>query len=76
MTSQKRNLRNRSIKSGVKTAMKKVYAAIESKDKEAAQKALVSATSTIGKAAQKGVYHKNNAARKVSGLALAVNKME
>ena len=76
LTSQKRNLRNRSIKSGVKTAMKKVYAAIESKDKEAAQKALVSATSTIGKAAQKGVYHKNNAARKVSGLALAVNKME
>ena len=75
LTSEKRNLRNRSIKSGVKTAMKKVYAAVEANDKEGAEKALLSATSTIGKAAQKGVYHKNNAARKVSHLTLAVNKL-
>lgn len=67
--------RNKSIKSGVKTAIKKVDAAIESNDKTAAEAALVAATGEISKAASKGVYHKNNAARKVSRLTLAVNKM-
>lgn len=67
--------RNKSIKSGVKTAVKKVNAAIEAKDKDAAAKALVAATATIDKAATKGVYHKNTASRKVSRLAQAVNKM-
>ena len=67
--------RNKAIKSGVKTAVKKVTAAIEAKDKDAAAKALVAATSTIDKAAQKGVYHKNTASRKVARLARAVNKM-
>lgn len=67
--------RNKAIKSGVKTAIKKVNAAVEANDKEAAKTALLAATSTIDKAAKKGVYHKNNAARKVSKLAIAVNKM-
>ncbi len=67
--------RNKAIKSSVKTAMKKVFAAIEAGDKAAANEALVAATKTIEMAATKGVYHKNNAARKVSRLALAVNKM-
>lgn len=67
--------RNKAIKSGVKTAMKKVEAAVTSKDKAAASAALLSATSIIDKAATKGVYHKNNAARKVSRLAKLVNNM-
>lgn len=67
--------RNKAIKSGVKTAMKKVFVAIEAGDKEAANAALVAATKAIEMAATKGVYHKNNAARKVSRLATAVNKM-
>lgn len=67
--------RNKSIKSATKTAIKKVYAAIEAKDKEAAKAALLAATSTIDKAASKGIYHKNNASRKISRLNLAVNKM-
>lgn len=67
--------RNKSIRSSVKTAMKKVFAAVEAGDKNAAQAALVSATKIIESAASKGVYHKNNASRKVSRLALAVNKM-
>ena len=44
-------------------------------NKEAAQAALVAATATIDKACTKGVYHKNNASRKVSRLAKAVNQM-
>ena len=67
--------RNKAIKSGVKTSVKKVNAAIAANDKEAAKAALVAATATINKAATKGVFHKNTASRKVSRLALAVNKM-
>ena len=72
---QIRNDRNKAIKSGVKTAMKKVFAAIEAGDKAAAQAELANATKTIEMAASKGVYHKNNVARKVSRLNKAVNKM-
>ncbi len=75
LVAQTKTERNKAIKSGVKTAMKKVTVAIESGDKEAAQAALAAATSEIETAATKGVYHKNNASRKVSRLAIAVNKM-
>ena len=67
--------RNKAIRSKVKTAIKKVNAAIDAKDKEAAVAALKAATVEIDKAASKGVYHKKNAARKISRLALAVNKI-
>ncbi|MCR5754016.1 MAG: 30S ribosomal protein S20 [Acetatifactor sp.] len=67
--------RNKAIKSGVKTAIKKVLAAVEAGDKEAAKAELTAATKTIEMAATKGVYHKNNAARKVSRISKAVNEM-
>ena len=67
--------RNKAIKSSVKTAIKKVDAAIAAKDKTAADSALVAAISEIDKAASKGVYHKNNVARKVARISKAVNEM-
>ena len=67
--------RNKAIKSGVKTAIKKVDAAVVAQDKEAAKAALLSATAIIDKATSKGVYHKNTSARKVSRLAKAVNSI-
>ncbi|MGI6068828.1 MAG: 30S ribosomal protein S20 [Blautia sp.] len=67
--------RNKAIRSAVKTSIKKVEAAVAKKDKEAAAAALTNAISMINKAASKGVYHKNNAARKVSRLTGAVNKI-
>ena len=67
--------RNKAIRSSVKTAIKKVYTAIDAKDKEAASAALLNATSVIDKAATKGVYHKNFASRKVSRLSKTVNQM-
>ena len=67
--------RNKAIKSGVKTAIKKVYAVIESGDKAAAATELAVATKTIEMAATKVVYHKNNAARKVYRMSKAVNQM-
>ncbi len=67
--------RNKSIRSEVKTSIKKVEAAVAANDKEAAMSALKVATATIESAASKGVYHKNNSARKVSRLAKLVNAM-
>ena len=66
LVNQKKADRNKSIKSAVKTSIKKVEAAVA---------ALANAISTIDKAATKGVYHKNNAARKVSRLSKAVNTL-
>ena len=67
--------RNKAVKSSVKTAIKKVFAAIESGDKAAAQAELVAATKTIEMAGSKCVYHKNNVARKVARISKAVNEM-
>ena len=75
IVSKTREERNKAIRSGVKTAVKKVYAAIEANDKEKAKAALLNATSVIDKATSKGVYHKNYASRKISRLNLAVNKI-
>lgn len=75
LVSQKRADRNKAIRSTVKTAIKKVDAAVAANDKAAANEALAQAVSTIDKAARKGIYHKNNAARKVSRLTVAVNKL-
>ena len=65
--------RNKALRSQVKTAIKKVETAVTAGDKEAATAALASATSVISKAETKGVYHKNNASRKVARLAKLVN---
>lgn len=70
----KKTLRNKMIKSFTKTVIKRVVAACEAKNAEEARAALVQAVAAIDKAASKGVYHKNNAARKKSRLARMVNK--
>ena len=75
LVNRKKAERNKSIKSAVKTSIRKVEAAIEAKDKEAASAALLNAISTIDKAASKGVYHKNTVSRKISRLAKAVNSI-
>ena len=75
LVNQKKADRNKSIRSKVKTSIKKVYTAIEAGDKAAAAEALKLATVELDKAETKGVYHKNMVSRKVSRLAKAVNKM-
>ena len=67
--------RNKAIKSRVKTAMKKVDAAVAASDKVAAAEALKAAIAEINKAGSKGVYHKNTCARKVSRLTKLVNTL-
>ena len=75
LVTENRTIRNKAIKSKVKTMIKKVDAAIAANDKAAAEAALKVATSEISKAATKGVFHKNTAARKISRLTIAVNKI-
>lgn len=75
LVTRTRTERNKAIRTGVKTAIKKVYAAIEAGEKETAKTELIAATKAIEMAATKGVYHKNNAARKVSRISKAVNEM-
>ena len=75
LVNQTKAARNKAIRSAVKTSIKKVDAAVAANDKAAANAALTDAISTISKAASKGVYHKNNAARKVSRLSKAVNSI-
>ena len=73
--SKKKNLRNRMVKTGVKTAIKKYQVAlIEGVAPASAQ--LSATTSAIDKAVAKGVMHKNTANRRKARLAKALAKAE
>ena len=69
----KKNLRNRMVKTGVKTSIKKFTAAVAA-DPMTAGAQLSAATSAIDKAVAKGILHKNTAARKKAQIAVAFNK--
>ncbi|WP_018274031.1 30S ribosomal protein S20 [Teredinibacter turnerae] len=59
---------NASLRSMVRTYLKKVVAAIEAGDAEAAKKAYVAAVPVLDRMADKGIIHKNKAARHKSRL--------
>ena len=75
LVNETKAIRNKQIKSKVKTMIKKVDAAVAASDKNLAQNSLVEAVTEIDKACSKGVYHKNTASRKVSRLSKAVNSI-
>ncbi|MHB8910247.1 MAG: 30S ribosomal protein S20 [Syntrophales bacterium] len=68
--------RNISVKSSIRTGVKTVLEAVESKDPEAAKAALAKAAPAIAKAAAKGAFHKKTASRKISRLAKQVNTLK
>ena len=70
-----KTLRNRSIKSEIKTLIKNIETAVSNKDAEGARTTLKKAIVAIDKAAQKGVIHKSTASRKVSRLTKLVNSV-
>jgi small subunit ribosomal protein S20 len=74
--SLKRNLRNRMTKTRIKNTVKAVRDAIEANDAPKAQEALQAATSILDKAGRKNVMHPRTAARRISRLQQAVNKIE
>lgn len=71
----KKTLRNKMIKSRTSTEIKKVIAAVQIENSQQANQALKNAVRFIDKAYSKGIYHKNNAARKKSRLTKMVNKI-
>ncbi len=74
--SKKRNIRNRAVKSTLKTITKKVKVAIENDELVAAEAALPAAIKVINKTAKKGVIHKKKAARLESRLVKKVNALK
>ncbi|WP_304107954.1 30S ribosomal protein S20 [Mycolicibacterium bacteremicum] len=74
-TNERRRLRNQSVKSSLRTAVRGLREAIEAGDKDKAGDLLVATNRQLDKAASKGVIHKNQAANKKSALSLAVNKL-
>jgi len=74
-TNERARLRNQSVKSAVRTAIRAFREAAEAGDKEKAGELLVATSRKLDKAASKGVIHKNQAANKKSALAQALNKL-
>jgi small subunit ribosomal protein S20 len=67
-------MRNRSGRTFVKTSIAKAEQLIAAKDTEAAKDEVVKAASALDKAAQKGIIHPNQAARRKSRLTRRLNK--
>ena len=68
--------RNVAVKSSIKTGVKTVLEAVESKDPEAAKTVLDKTIPAIAKAAAKGAFHKKTASRKISRLTKRVNTLK
>ena len=73
--SVKNRAHNASLRTAFRTAVKKILKAVEAGDKPAAQAAFVENTKIIDRLADKGVFHKNKAARHKSRLAAKVKAM-
>ena len=73
-TNRRRMLRNRAVRSELRTAIRRVKEAIQQGDLEQAQLKTNLAVSVIGQTARKGVIHKNKAARLQSRLRRRTNK--
>jgi small subunit ribosomal protein S20 len=71
--SRARNERNKSVKSAVRTQVKKAQEAISKKDAAGASDQYREACRLLDKAVSKGVLHPNNAARRKSRLAMRFN---
>ena len=72
---EKRRLRNKAVKSSLKTAIRKFNEAVQSGDAEAARTLLHDASRKLDKAVSKGVIHKNQAANRKSAIAKRQNTL-
>ena len=66
---------NRAIKSSIKTRIKNLLAALETKNKEDVHSQLKKVISSISRAVSKGVIHKKTASRRISRLTKRVNRV-
>ena len=74
-TNEQARLRNKSVKSSLKTAVRRFREAADTGDREAALSALNVASRQLDKAVGKGVIHANQAANKKSAMALRANQL-
>lgn len=72
----KRTARNRNIRTNVRTCVKRVRAAIEARDANAAKTALVVAVSRIDGAVSKGIFHRKTGSRYIARLTHQVNTLQ
>lgn len=73
---EKRQLRNKSVRSEVKTSITKAEKLIFSGELEAARQAVITAIGSLDKAAEKGILHSNNTARRKSRLMKKLNQAQ
>ena len=74
-TNERARLRNKSVKSSLRTSIRAFREAAAAGEKEKAATLLLSTSRKLDKAATKGVIHKNQAANKKSALARAYNQL-
>jgi len=72
---EKRRQRNKSVKSSLKTAIRKFREAADSGDRERATAELRAASRALDVATSKGVIHKNQAANKKSAMSIRANSL-
>jgi len=72
---EKRRLRNKSVKSSLKTAIRKFHEAAASGDADTATALMRDASRKLDKAASKGVIHKNQAANRKSAISQKLNSV-
>ena len=75
LVTETKTLQNKSFRSAMKTSIKKYQAALAEGNKELASKTYLDAVSMIDRAVNKGILHKNNAARKKSNFTVKLNKL-
>ena len=75
-SADRRRLRNRVYRGGARTIVRNARQLIEAGREEEAREAVRRAASALDKAAEKGIIHKNNAARRKSRLMRQLNQME
>jgi small subunit ribosomal protein S20 len=73
---KKHRARNIAVKSALRTKVKAVDSAVQSKKKKESEDALKMTVPALAKAASKGVIHKKNASRKISRLTKKVNALK
>ena len=74
--SEKKELRNKSVRSLCKTNVTKAERLLLGGEPETAKKAVLTAVSSLDKAAEKGIIHPNNAARRKSRLVRKLNQAQ
>jgi len=72
---ERNRLRNKAVRSEIKTWTKKLADAVEGKDTALARQYFLAATKELDKSAKVGIYHRNTVDRKKSSLAKLMNKL-